>query len=265
MRRNKLIFCAVFSVIAAIALFIFMAGCGPQKAGNEKFKAAYIQAVEDAYNKGEVNAVDKFIAADYIRHRPPESDIKGLDAYKQSIVEARRVYSDMQLTINSMIMEGNTSVHSSTLQATEMSTGKQVKFTFCSMQQWTNGKIVESWTNEDNLGMFQQLGYKISPPITQNTFARVTVTQMKPEKVDEAVKIYGESVVPDAKKQKGFRGIMLLSDFKTGKGLSIAIWDSEADAIANEQSGYYQTQIGRFKDFLTAKPIREGYVVTVQE
>lgn len=102
-------------------------------------------------------------------------------------------------------------------------------------------------------------------PITVNTFARVTITQMKPEKVAEAVKIYGEIVVPDAKKQKGFRGIYLLSDFKTGKGFSIALWDSETDAIANEQSGYYKAQVDKFKDFLTAKPIREGYTVTVQE
>jgi heme-degrading monooxygenase HmoA len=88
---------------------------------------------------------------------------------------------------------------------------------------------------------------------------------MKPEKVSDTVKIYGERVVPNAKNQKGFRGIFLLSDFKTGKGLSIVIWDSEADAIANEQSGYYKEQVNRFKDFYTAKPVREGYTVTVQE
>ena len=58
---------------------------------------------------------------------------------------------------------------------------------------------------------------------------------------------------------------MLFDVFKTGKGLSIAIWDSEADAIANEQSGYYKEQVDRFKDFYIAKPIREGYLVTVQE
>jgi hypothetical protein len=57
---------------------------------------------------------------------------------------------------------------------------------------------------------------------------------------------------------------MLLSDFKTGKGISIGIWDSEADAIASEQSGWYKAQVDKFKDLFTAKPIREGYVVTVQ-
>ncbi|MDP2982735.1 MAG: ester cyclase [Candidatus Latescibacter sp.] len=265
MRSNKLIFSAALLVIATTFLFICVAGCGSQKVGNEKFKAAYIRACEDAYNKGEVNALDIVLAADFVRHNPPNPDINGLEANKQHIVELRRVYPDMKLTINSMITEGNTSAEKWTFQFTDMSTGKQVKVSGCEMFQWVNGKVVETWDYVDWLGLRQQLGYKMSPPITKTTFARVTVTQMKPAKMAESVKIYEESVVPEAKKQKGFRGIMLLSDLKTGKGLSIAVWDSEADAVANEQSGYYKAQVDKFKDLLTAKPIREGYVVTVQE
>ena len=255
----------VIIVIPFAALAIIMAGCSPQKAGNEKFKAEFIQAFEDAFNKGEVNALDKFLAADFVMRHPPFSDIKGLDAYKKVIVRFRRNYPDVKLTMNSMIMEGNTSASRLIEQFTDISTGNQVKATGCTIIQWVNGKAVDFWLQGDYLGQYQQRGYKLTPPITQNTFARVTVTQMKPEKVAEAVKIYGESVVPDAKKQKGFRGIMLLSDFKTGKGLSISIWDSEADAVANEQSGVYKAQLDKFKDLFTAKPIREGYIVTVQE
>jgi SAM-dependent MidA family methyltransferase len=54
-------------------------------------------------------------------------------------------------------------------------------------------------------------------------------------------------------------------DRKTGKGVSCSLWDSEEDAIANEQSGYYQEQVGRFKDFFTAPPVQEGYEVVVQD
>ena len=95
-------------------------------------------------------------------------------------------------------------------------------------------------------------------------FARLTITQMKTESIDKAIRLYEESVVPTAKSQKGYRGIYLLTDRETGKGVSIALWDSEEDAIANEQSGYYQEQVGKFKDVFTAPPIREGYEVTVQ-
>ena len=95
-------------------------------------------------------------------------------------------------------------------------------------------------------------------------FARVTIVQMKKDKVDEAINLFRESVVPAAKSQKGHKDIYLLTDRSTGKGLSIAIWDTEEDAIANEQSGYYQEQLGKFKDLFTAPPVREGYEVSVQ-
>jgi len=95
-------------------------------------------------------------------------------------------------------------------------------------------------------------------------FARVTVVQIKTDKFDESVKLYEESVVPAAKSQKGYRGAYLLSDRKTGKSLSITVWDSEEDAIANEQSGYYQEQVGKFKDLFTAPPVQEGYEIVVQ-
>ena len=95
-------------------------------------------------------------------------------------------------------------------------------------------------------------------------FARLTIVQMNIDKRDEAIKIYEQSVVPAAKSQKGFSGAYLLSDPKTGKGISITLWDSEKDATAGEQSGYYQEQLGKFKDIFTAPPVREGYEVVVQ-
>ena len=96
-------------------------------------------------------------------------------------------------------------------------------------------------------------------------FARLTITQSKIESFDEMVKLYSESVVPAAKSQNGYLGILLLTDRTTGKAISIALWESEEDAIANEKSGYYQEQVGKFKDYFTAPPVREGYEVSVKD
>ncbi len=95
-------------------------------------------------------------------------------------------------------------------------------------------------------------------------FARLTIVQVKLDKMDETIKIFEDSVVPAAKSQKGSRGAYLLTDRKTGKGISISLWDSEEDAVANEQSGYYKEQVGRFQDFFTAPPTQEGYEVSIQ-
>jgi heme-degrading monooxygenase HmoA len=95
-------------------------------------------------------------------------------------------------------------------------------------------------------------------------FARLTIVQANIDKLDETVKIFKESVAPTAKSQKGFYGAYLLTDRKTGKGISISLWNSEQDAVANEQSGYYQEQLNKFKGFFTAPPVHEGYEVSLQ-
>ena len=96
-------------------------------------------------------------------------------------------------------------------------------------------------------------------------FARLTIVQVKPDDLDKVINLYGDTVVPAAKSQNGYKGILLLTDRKTGKGISISLWESEQDAIANDKSGYYQQQVGRFKDFFTKPPVQEGYEVSLQQ
>lgn len=95
-------------------------------------------------------------------------------------------------------------------------------------------------------------------------FARLTMVQVNVEKIDEVVKIFDDNVVPAAKSQKGYSGAYLLTDRKTGKCNVLSLWDSEEDAIANEQSGYYKEQVGRFAEYMTAPPVQEGYEVSIQ-
>jgi len=96
-------------------------------------------------------------------------------------------------------------------------------------------------------------------------YARLTTIQAKIESFDEMVKLFSESIVPAAKSQKGYLGILLLTDRTTGKAISISIWESEEDVIANEKSGYYQEQVAKFIGYFTAPPVREGYEVSVKD
>jgi len=94
--------------------------------------------------------------------------------------------------------------------------------------------------------------------------ARVVTVQIQPGKIDEAVSIYRDSVMPAAKQQKGFKGAFLLTDRNTGKGVSVALWETEADLKAGEASGYYQEQIAKFGGVFAGPPAREHYEVSVQ-
>jgi len=96
-------------------------------------------------------------------------------------------------------------------------------------------------------------------------YARITKYRIKIEKIETAIRLYNESVVPSAKAQKGFCRLSLLINRETGEGASITFWDSEEDARANEENRYYQHQLVKFLNFLE-KPtyIREGYEVTIE-
>ncbi len=95
-------------------------------------------------------------------------------------------------------------------------------------------------------------------------YARVLTVQVLPGRVDEGIRIYRDSVVPAAKQQQGFKGLYDLIDRNTGKCLSIALWDSEADMLAGEASGYLREQIAKVGATLAAPPTTEHYEVAVQ-
>ena len=96
-------------------------------------------------------------------------------------------------------------------------------------------------------------------------FARVTSIHVKTEYIEEVIKIYNESVVPAAKSQKGFKRIFFFLDRESGTGYSIALWETQEDAIANEKSLYYQEQLIKFVPYFKSDPIKEGYEVIIDE
>lgn len=96
-------------------------------------------------------------------------------------------------------------------------------------------------------------------------YARMTTMQPRPGMADEAARIFRESVIPAAQKQKGFRGALLLEDPTSGKGTSITLWETEADLKAGEESGYFKEQIAKFGPLMAGPPAREVLVVTAQD
>ncbi len=81
--------------------------------------------------------------------------------------------------------------------------------------------------------------------------------------MDEALKLFEGSVIPEGKAQEGYLGIYLLTNRETGKIVSITLWDTKEDARANEESGYYQRQVKKFNDLVTETPVKEEYDVTI--
>jgi heme-degrading monooxygenase HmoA len=94
-------------------------------------------------------------------------------------------------------------------------------------------------------------------------FARMTFLQVKPETIDEGIRIFRTSVFPAAKRQRGFRGACLLVDRGAGKGVTVTFWRSRKELNASEENRHYQDQLLKGLHLYVGPPIREDYEVTI--
>ena len=166
----------IISNAGLISVLIFSAvvtnGCfNSEVSKTEELKGTIQFAIIEAWNKGNIDALNKLYAPDFIRHRPPFPDYTGLDAHKERVAMIRGAYPDHETIIHDIIIEGNLAAIWYTWQGTHTGeglslppTGKFVKVPGCDIYRFENGKVVEEWDHEGFLSLFQQLGYIIEPP-----------------------------------------------------------------------------------------------------
>ena len=96
-------------------------------------------------------------------------------------------------------------------------------------------------------------------------YARMLRMQVKPERIDEAARLFSEDVVPNCREQPGYRGAYFLVDRKLGECVPITLWETEADMIATEENRFFQTQLVKFLGYFRHGLIREAYEVAMSD
>ena len=94
--------------------------------------------------------------------------------------------------------------------------------------------------------------------------AQLVNIQVQPGKVEEAVEIYKESVLPAARGQQGFKDAYLLVDREGNRAVAFSVWETEADLANVASSGFYQEQVAKIAGVLATPPERNVYEVAVQ-
>jgi heme-degrading monooxygenase HmoA len=61
-------------------------------------------------------------------------------------------------------------------------------------------------------------------------YARVTVVQGSPDKIEKGIDSFNSEVLPAVKGVAGYKAAFLLADRATGKGIGITLWESQ-DAL----------------------------------
>ena len=138
----------------------------------EEMKAKIRWAGEEAWLEGNLDALDEVYAADYVWHRPPFPDTRGIEAVKESIEGMSSAYSDIQFVYEEMVGEDSSIAYRYTWRAKHTGvsptmpippTGKEVTLVGCVVVHIVDGKIVEEFEHSDYLGFLQQLG--VIPPL----------------------------------------------------------------------------------------------------
>ena len=150
-------------------LAVLLIGCKPCCEANENKKV--VQAVVDAYHARNLDLLDDYFTADYVRHCQSTPDIKvesieDLKAFMQADIDAT---PDGEIEIVHMVVEGEMVAFWMVYRGTPQgmygpfeTTGERIELDFAGTHRFVDGKIVETWVIWDNLTALMQLG--VFPP-----------------------------------------------------------------------------------------------------
>ena len=94
--------------------------------------------------------------------------------------------------------------------------------------------------------------------------ARFTTGQVQPAKVEEAIGIIRDAIVPAMTQQRGNRGATFAVDRQTGKVAAVTYWETEADMLGtNESSAYLKEVIAKITPLLAEPMTIENYEVSL--
>ncbi len=121
---------------------------------------------EELWNKRKLELVNELISPSHALHAPNVSGSSiGPEAYKRQVLHFLAGYSDLHFTIEDIIAENDKVVACWTLSGTHRgdfmgipATNKKVSVDGMTIHHIAGGKIMDSFSNWDALGMMQQLG-----------------------------------------------------------------------------------------------------------
>lgn len=127
--------------------------------------------LDELFNKGNLHLADEIMAPDFVEHDPnmPE-DLHGPEAFEGYVSAYRSAFPDLHIAVEDQVAEGDkvatrwtgTGTHDGELTGISP-TGRRIDVAGIDISRISGGKIAESWSNYDVMGMMQQIGVVPSP------------------------------------------------------------------------------------------------------
>ena len=125
-----------------------------------------IRRAIEAYDRDDNAQLRMLFAPDHVEHLlwhqplplPGDDSQPLLDRYEQLNANAQADFGESRTTIDEQFACGDRVVTAFTVQATHRKSGSPVSFHGITIDRVVDGKIVETWSSLDRLGLLQQLG-----------------------------------------------------------------------------------------------------------
>jgi steroid delta-isomerase-like uncharacterized protein len=167
-RRNAAV-AAIPALVAAVVgtFWRYRRSARPsERSSMDANKKAAKRIFEDLFNRGRYEAADEIVHEDALGHDPaiPEPT-RGPEGLKESVRGYREAFPDLHVSIDQQVAEGDFVATRWTARGTHRGelfgiapTGKESIVTGITIDRFKDGKIAESHTNWDTLGLLQQIG-----------------------------------------------------------------------------------------------------------
>lgn len=131
-----------------------------------RIKELVRQFNEEVWDNGNLDVIEEYVAAKYVGHNPTAPEpTKGPDGAREFVRAARAAFPALDVTTEDLIAEGNRVCRRTRFTGTHEGefmgiapTGNTVDVPGVLIYRIEDGRIVESWGQNDLMGMMEQLG-----------------------------------------------------------------------------------------------------------
>ena len=132
----------------------------------EENKAIVRRWYEELFNTGNLDSADEIVTPDHAHHDPTLPDISsGPEGQRQLVSLYRDAFPDAHITVEDQLAEDDKVVTRWSARGTHQgelmgipATGSRVEISGISINRVSGGRIEETWSNYDALGIMQQIG-----------------------------------------------------------------------------------------------------------
>lgn len=145
----------------------------------------------EVWGEGRTDVAHELIAADLIDHNPYPGQPPGVEGHDWAVAMVRRAFPDLRFTADVVVSDGEFVIGRWTMTGTNTGTfdlfrlpptGRPVTMTGQETFRVRDGKLAETWHQEDIPGMLRQLGLE-PPPAIMRFAARRSARRFRRERV----------------------------------------------------------------------------------